>query len=162
MQTLATLPSTCAAMAALAEAYPLLATPLSAMPAEEDGDVDAILTDGKTVFVNPGFIAARTEAGRVYMLAFIGMSVMELFIDRVGGRNPKVWGLASNMSVHLQLDEIGVPGRPPESDGLFDPALRGLVADEIYERLLDGSVKAFGMDISDVVSGGPVPLPADA
>lgn len=163
MQTLDNLASTSAAMASLRQQHPLLATALERMDVQEGTEMtSSISTDGATVHLNPAFLSGREETAIVYMLAFLALAVIHDHQGRKGDRDHRVWGLASNISIHLSLAEAGITGRLPEADGLFDPTLAGMTIEEIHDALLDGRVKAFGIDIADVTRDMVESLPADA
>lgn len=53
---------------------------------------------------------------------------------RTGGRDPWLWNVAADLVINGWLVEMGV-GELPEG-GLYDPALRGWSAEEVYERIV--------------------------
>lgn len=152
MQTLADHPLTSSAMATLTATHPLLVVMLSRLPVVEDDErSNSISMDGESILLNPGFIRGRSEEGRVYLLAFMGLMLVDDFIGRKGDREPSAWSMACNISLHNQLAELGVSGRPMEADDLYDPEMAGLIADEIYERLTDGRKLVFGLRFSEML-----------
>jgi predicted metal-dependent peptidase len=54
--------------------------------------------------------------------------------DRCAGRDPEWWNAACDFVINAWLIEMGV-GRPPAIGGLFDPALKGLSAEQVYDRI---------------------------
>ena len=149
--TLNDLPSTAAAMRILAETRPLIAIPLAGMKAREDDTRTAsIATDGKTVTVNPGFMANRDEQGQVYMLAFISLMVVHDFIGRVGDRDRTAWSMACNMSIHRALAGEGLEGRPAESIILDEAMPEDVTAEQIYDRIMDGRTMVFGRTFDEL------------
>ena len=152
--TLAQLPSTTVAMKTLAQTHPLLTVPLAHMPAIEDADKTAsIATDGQTITVNPDFMAAHDDEGRVYMLGFIALMLIHDFIGRVGDRDRGVWSMACNTSIHNPLAKEGLPGRPPESIVLDEGMTEDMTAEEIYDRLMSGTVMICGKSLQEMLKG---------
>lgn len=79
--------------------------------------------------------------------------------QRVAGRDPYIWNLASDMVVNGWLLGMGV-GTMPQRGALFDPALAGMSADAVYELLAGDParirrLRSFrGVELGDIIYSG--------
>lgn len=150
MQTLSDLPSTRDAMTSLKQAHPTLAALLVDLPAEETPDYDAISTNGEKILVNSEFLEARNADEQVYMLAFMAFMVEGDFLSKLADRDQMGWGLACNIFVHQHLKDIGITGLPEDVRPLIAEGAEGLTPDEIYDRLVAGTMIVQGKTLKEM------------
>ncbi|GAA1558294.1 hypothetical protein GCM10009804_13850 [Kribbella hippodromi] len=91
--------------------------------------------------------AVNAAAGEIYVNPLISLTLSEWrFVmahemlhaalrhgERVGGRDPYLWNVAADLVINGWLLEMGV-GTMPEGT-LHDPALKGMSAEEVYDRI---------------------------
>ena len=89
-------------------------------------------TDGSRLVFNAGWVADRTDAELMALVAHEVLHCALLHPYRVGGRDLKLWNLACDFAINPMLTRQGF--RLP--DGMAnDPQYDGLSADTIYARL---------------------------
>lgn len=92
-------------------------------------------TDGTTIFFNARFMARRSEADRRFILAHEVWHCALGHMRRQLGRDQTLWNQACDYEVnHLLSAELG----HCPADALWDKRFRGLSAEEVYHRLVDG------------------------
>ncbi|MER7244801.1 hypothetical protein [Kribbella sp. NPDC000426] len=119
--------------------YPLLGAIASSMTIVAEAE----LARGWDIHV----AAVNAAAGEIYVNPLISMSLSEWrFVmahemlhaalrhgERVGGRDPYLWNVAADLVINGWLLEMGVGSMP---DGaLHDPVLKGMSAEEVYDRI---------------------------
>ena len=82
---------------------------------------------------------------------------------RLQGRDPYLWNLAADFVINGWLVEMGV-GKFPRIGGLYDPRLKGMSAEEVYDLLGRDPRKCkklcgFGGKKGDVLLDEPAHLP---
>ncbi|MFF0270140.1 hypothetical protein [Kribbella sp. NPDC004536] len=93
------------------------------------------------------FAAVNASAGEIYVNPLTDLTLSEWrFVmahemlhaalrhgERVGGRDPYLWNVAADLVINGWLVEMGVGTLP---DGvLYDPQLKGMSAEEVYDRI---------------------------
>jgi len=92
-----------------------------------------LATDGKHLYVNEDFMNTLSKQELEFV---VGHEVMHCVYDhmgRRGGRDPKLWNVAADFVINLELADQGV-GKMP-SMALLDQKYRGLSSDEVYDLL---------------------------
>ncbi|MEV6718607.1 hypothetical protein AB0M48_41945 [Lentzea sp. NPDC051208] len=119
--------------------YPLLGALASTMKVVADAElargwdisIAAVSTASAEIYVNP--LAGLTKQEWRFVLAHEMLHAALRHCDRVGGRDPYLWNIAADFVVNGWLVEMAV-GSAPEGV-LHDPALRGLSAESVYDRI---------------------------
>ncbi len=78
----------------------------------------------------------------VYVHELLHVALMHS--SRLQGRDPEVWNWACDFVINGWLVEMGV-GKLPSVGALFDPRLRGMSAEEVYDLLLRDPRKCKGL-----------------
>ncbi|MBX6748824.1 MAG: hypothetical protein IRY85_04000 [Micromonosporaceae bacterium] len=125
-----------------------------------DISVAAVSPTVGEIYLNP--FAALSEAEWRFVIAHEMLHAALRHGDRVGGRDPYLWNVATDYVINGWLVEMGVGARP---DGvLYDPELAGLSAEAVYDRIatdlrrLRRLATLRGRGLGDVL-GEPLPLP---
>ncbi|MFI5693595.1 hypothetical protein ACIA58_17250 [Kribbella sp. NPDC051586] len=119
--------------------YPLLGAIASSMTIVAEAE----LARGWDIHV----AAVNAAAGEIYVNPLISMTLSEWrFVmahemlhaalrhgERVGGRDPYLWNVAADLVINGWLLEMGVGSMP--DGGLHDPVLKGMSAEEVYDRI---------------------------
>ncbi len=121
------------------DSYPLLAALAAAFDVIEDPelcrqfDVTVAMVDmtAQEIFLNPG--AGLTAAQWRFVIAHEMLHVGLRHDTRRQGRDPFFWNCACDFAINAWLIEMGIGDMPPS--GLYDPALVGLSAEDIYMRI---------------------------
>jgi predicted metal-dependent peptidase len=119
--------------------YPLLGSIASGMTLVADVDlarahdipiaaVDASLGE---IYVNP--LAVHSDEEWRFILAHEMLHAALRHSERVGGRDPYLWNVATDFVINAWLVDMNV-GTMPDV-GLYDPELAGLSAEEVYDRI---------------------------
>lgn len=119
--------------------YPLLGSLASGMTVVADVElarahkiriaaVDASLGE---IYVNP--LAAHSAGEWRFILAHEMLHAALRHSERVGGRDPYLWNVATDFVINAWLVEMNV-GTMPDV-GLYDPQLAALSAEEVYDRI---------------------------
>lgn len=131
-----------AARAFVVSHLPLLAALASSFTLVEDREtclrtgvsVAAISDETQEIFVNPDADLDDDEA--VFVMAHEFLHAGLRHTARRQGRDPWLWNVACDYVINDWLIEMAV-GTPPERIGyLHDPALAGLSAEEVYDRIV--------------------------
>ena len=122
--------------------YPLLAALASSFTLIQDAElcermgveVAAIHDAAREVYFNPRIQFTEGEARFVMAHEFLHAGLRHA--ERRQGRDPHLWNVACDYVVNGWLIEMKL-GDPPEGLGyLYDPALAGLSAEEVYDRIV--------------------------
>ena len=93
--------------------------------------VAAVSPEVGEIYLNP--YAALSEAEWRFVIAHEMLHAALRHGDRVGGRDPYLWNVATDYVINGWLVEMGVGSLP---DGaLYDPTLVGLSAEAVYDRI---------------------------
>jgi predicted metal-dependent peptidase len=116
--------------------------------------VAAISDAAQEIYLNPATIGG--EAQYRFVLAHELLHAGLRHGDRCGGRDHDWWNAACDFAINGWLVEMGV-GAPPALGGLYDPALKGMSADQVYDaiqaRLSEGDITGFA-DGGDILGRG--------
>ncbi|GAA1677622.1 hypothetical protein GCM10009745_21330 [Kribbella yunnanensis] len=83
------------------------------------------------IYVNP--LTSLTQNEWRFVMAHEMLHAALRHGERVGGRDPYLWNVAADLVINGWLLEMGVGTMP---DGaLYDPALKGMSAEEVYDRV---------------------------
>ncbi len=99
-------------------------------------------TDGRTIYFDPRFLAGRSDADRLFVLAHEVWHCALLHARRRLERAPTAWNVAIDHEVNVLLTESGLP--LPE-DAILYPDWRGASAEEVY-AWIEGRSHARGPD----------------
>ena len=119
-----------------------LATRLQLVDATDDesGWCKTAATDGRSLFYNREFIDKLSKDELQFLIGREVEHVVYDHMDRVGGRDPKIWNAAADFVINLELEEHNVGKLPTEkSCGVkpcYDEKYRGMFAEEVYELLI--------------------------
>ncbi|HEY3868883.1 MAG TPA: hypothetical protein VGM10_11060 [Actinocrinis sp.] len=152
--------------------YPLLGSVASGMTIVADADlvrthdiqiaaVDASIGE---IYINP--LAVHTAGEWCFILAHEMLHAALRHGERVGGRDPYLWNVATDFVINGWLIEMGVGTMP--RIGLYDPELAGLSAEEVYDRITKDLRRMRKLltlrgrhGLGDVLSA-PLPRPGEA
>jgi predicted metal-dependent peptidase len=146
--------------------YPLLGALARSFELVEDAElcarldiaVAAIDEQAQVVYVSPR-AGLQTEQAR-FVLAHEYLHVGLRHLDRRRGRDPFLWNVACDFVINAWLIEMQI-GSPPAQGLLYDPALQGMSAEEIYDRIAKDLRLARklstlrGAQLGDMLEGGP-------
>jgi predicted metal-dependent peptidase len=121
--------------------YPLLGALASAFQIIEKPDVAqrlgvsiaAVAAELKEIYINPAGALSFEEAQ--FVIAHELLHVGLRHEARRQGRDPFLWNVACDFVINGWLHEMEL-GQLPAFGGLYDPELKGLSADAIYDRLV--------------------------
>ncbi|GAA5063138.1 putative metal-dependent peptidase [Thermocatellispora tengchongensis] len=119
--------------------YPLLGALAAGMTIVSDADlarewqisIAAVNAEAGEIYVNP-LVRLSTEEWR-FVLAHEMLHAALRHGERVGGRDPYFWNIATDYVINGWLVEMGV-GEMPEGL-LHDPSLTGLSAEAVYDQI---------------------------
>ncbi|WP_238173504.1 DUF2201 family putative metallopeptidase [Kribbella speibonae] len=119
--------------------YPLLGAIAASMKVVAEAElargwdirVAAVNASAGEIYVNP--LASLTLSEWRFVMAHEMLHAALRHGERVGGRDPYLWNVAADLVINGWLLEMGV-GTLPEG-GLYDPALKGMSAEEVYDRI---------------------------
>jgi predicted metal-dependent peptidase len=118
-------------LGALASNFKIIEDPLTNQ--RLDISVAAVDTQSKEIFVNPA--AGLDEYQARFVMAHELLHVGLRHDTRHGGRDPYYWNVACDYVINSWLVEMGV-GELPTMGLLYDPDLKGLSAEAIYDRIV--------------------------
>ncbi len=95
--------------------------------------VAAVDEEAKEIYINPA--AGLHEEGARFVIAHELLHVGLRHQARRLGRDPYLWNVACDYVVNGWLVEMGV-GELPKFGVLYDPELKGLSAEDIYDRIV--------------------------
>ena len=119
-----------------------LATRLQLVDATDDesGWCKTAATDGRSLYYNREFIDKLSKDELQFLIGHEVEHVVYDHMDRVGGRDPKVWNAAADFVINLELEEHNVGKLPTEKTcgvkPCYDEKYRGMFAEEVYELLI--------------------------
>lgn len=125
----------------LISSFPLLGSLAAAFRLIEDPKlchnlhVSVAMVDeyAQEIYVNPAGL--RDEHEYRFVLAHEFLHVGLRHVDRCRGRDPFLWNVACDYVVNGWLVEMGV-GELPSIGVLYDPELKGLSAEAVYDRIV--------------------------
>ena len=95
--------------------------------------VAAVDEESKEIFINPA--AGMGEQAMKFVMAHELLHVGLRHQGRCAGRDPYLWNVACDYVINGWLIEMDL-GDIPEFGGLYDPELKGLSAESIYDRIV--------------------------
>lgn len=98
----------------------------------ENIQVAAISDTTLEIYLNPANLNGTAEY--CFVLAHELLHAGLRHSDRCGGRDPEYWNAACDFVINGWLVEMGV-GKPPAIGGLYDPALQGRSAEQVYDQI---------------------------
>jgi predicted metal-dependent peptidase len=121
--------------------YPLLGGMIAAFEIVEDSEicqregisVAAVNAYTKELYINPGI--GLTEWECRFVMAHEVLHVGLAHQERCDGRDAYLWNVACDFVVNGWLVEMGV-GTLPHIGALYDPELKGLSAETVYDRMV--------------------------
>ncbi len=121
--------------------YPLLGSMAIAFELIEDPQVCARLdvriaavnAELKEVYVNPAGIVDEMDCRFILAHEFLHVGLRHQM--RRQGRDPYLWNVACDFVINDWLIEMGV-GQVPSGGLLYDPQLKGLSAEAVYDRIV--------------------------
>jgi len=123
-----------AARTRLALERPFIGALVLHLPARPSPRVRTMATDGRALYYNAAHVDALSFADTQFLLAHEALHCALLHFARRGHRLRARWDRACDYAVNQLLADDGL--RPPE-DALWNPAYRGLAAEQIYPQLRD-------------------------
>ncbi|MEV6287418.1 hypothetical protein [Kribbella sp. NPDC051770] len=124
--------------------------------------VAAVSAVAGEIYVNP--LAGLTPGEWRFVMAHEMLHAALRHGERVGGRDPYLWNVAADLVINGWLLEMGV-GTMPEG-ALYDAELKGLSAEEVYDRIAR-DLRRYrklatlrGVGLGDVL-GQPLPHPGE-
>lgn len=106
---------------------------LTKMNIAYDDKIKTAATDGITIVMSPAFVDSLPHRQRVFLLMHELMHVVYKHVDRVNGRDTKMWNVAADYVINNFLDHKKfdvIPG------GLLDHQYDGMTADDVYFKLM--------------------------
>lgn len=91
-------------------------------------------TDGKYVFFHPEFVEGLSDDQLLFVSAHEVHHVIKKHHLRRGERNVKLWNIACDHAINLELKKCSV-GKPPDVDIFCDERFEGMLEERIYEQL---------------------------
>lgn len=120
--------------------YPLLGSLAASFTLIEKADVcqrmdihiAAVDAEAREIYINPQFVMEDDEARFVmaHELLHVGLRHQA----RCQGRDPYLWNVACDYVINGWLHEMEI-GRAPAVGILYDPELKGISAEEMYDRI---------------------------
>jgi predicted metal-dependent peptidase len=114
-------------------------------------DVLTACTDGVHILINPPFFLGLSAQEQVALLKHEVMHVAFEHCFRRGNRHPVIWNIACDFVVNLMIKEEG-GSLPP--NGLYDKAYKGLIEEEVYEKLPKIVISGADTFIVDLLENG--------
>lgn len=105
---------------------------LSQLPTTISQEIPTAATNGRELVINPDYFLGLNNRERVGLLLHEAMHIAFMHNYRMEQRNPELWNHACDYAINdLLLNEnITLP-----EGALFNPAFRGMTAEQIYEVL---------------------------
>jgi len=103
------------------------------LPFKEDSDIPTMCTDGKSVHYNPEFVESLSLGKVMGVIAHEVMHVAFCHPLRIEGRVHEVWNMATDYAINQIVVDSGL--ELPEV-GLLDPQYKGMMAEAIYNLLM--------------------------
>jgi predicted metal-dependent peptidase len=109
------------------------------------------------MYFNPDRGLSDDEVLFIYVHELLHVAL--LHHTRVQGRDPLIWNYAADFVINGWLVEMGV-GRVPSIGMLFDPRLKGMSAEEVYDLLIQDQRRCKGLrgfrgKLGDILHEGP-------
>jgi predicted metal-dependent peptidase len=123
-----------AALLRLRMRAPFFATLALFARVEASDQIDSAATDGRNVFLNPGFFQSLSPPQQDQLLLHQVLHAALLHVTRRGGRDQRLWNVACDIVVNGLI--AGTEGFQLPSGALRDQRREQLSVEEVYELLL--------------------------
>ncbi len=97
-------------------------------------DLPTAATDGRSIFVNPGFFDPLTLPQRDGLLLHEVLHAALHHVQRRASRDPRLWNIAADIVVNGIILDTGLYSLP--EGGVIDASLQIYAVEEVYELLL--------------------------
>ncbi len=97
-----------------------------------DSNIPTATTDGVELVYNPDWIMGLPDEHAHFILLHVVMHCVMNHNTRRGNRDPRLWNIAGDHAVNLELVSYGYT-MPP--GGLCNPQYKGMTAEQIYAKL---------------------------
>ena len=118
-----------------------LATRLALKDVTDEGWCNTAATDGRSFYYNRDFIDKLTRDELMFLVAHEVQHAVYDHMGRRGGRDSKVWNVAADHVINLELVEHRVGKLPdPKTSGVTaccDDKYKGMFTEEVYEHLVN-------------------------
>ena len=121
--------------------------------------IAAIDVGNQEIYINPAAQLSMNEMK--FVIAHELLHAGLCHHERLEGRDPYYWNVACDYVINDWLIEMGI-GDMPEVGALYDPALKGLSAEEIYDRVVT-DLRTYrklytlrGREGRDIIHNGPI------
>ncbi|MGE5703465.1 MAG: penicillin acylase family protein, partial [Clostridia bacterium] len=118
-------------LGALAASFDIIEDPVACR--RMDISVAAVCAESKEIYMNPA--AGLDEWECRFVMAHEIMHVGLAHRQRRKGRDPYLWNVACDYVINGWLIEMGL-GELPKIGALYDPELKGLSAEAVYDRIV--------------------------
>ncbi|AKG07800.1 hypothetical protein AAX06_06100 [Moraxella bovoculi] len=125
-----------------------------------DSSIPYAATSGKQLLINPDKFVELSDDEQVFLLAHETLHVAYLHMFRLGNRNPRVFNIAADYVINLELENQGfkiIEG------GLIDSKYSGLSTEEVYDLLIKEHMEQPQSNPmgDDVLYGAPTSVEAE-
>ena len=129
--------------------YPFWGSLALATKFVEDNTIPTMCTDGRTIRWSRAFVDELSPLNVLFVIAHEILHIALMHPLRVGNRNAKLWNIATDLAINIELVKIfGIDAMP--EGGLYDPKYDGMSAEQIYKLLQDMSDD----ELDDTTGGG--------
>lgn len=119
---------------------------------EFDSSIPTACTNGTYIKLNPDFFMSLDREEQVFLLVHESMHVAYIHMDRLQTRDQRIFNMAADYVINLQLVERGF--KMPK-EGLIDAQFKGMSTEQVYQYLLQNPPQEGDLPMEDLV-------PADA
>jgi predicted metal-dependent peptidase len=123
--------------------YPLFITTIEQLDFYEDYGITTAATDGKGVYYNPKFMLNLTPQQQLFVLAHEVSHVALNHLNRLNGRDIKIWNIATDAVINAFLVRDGLI---PAPDVIFIDNALSYSSDELYKMLEEERVEYPNME----------------
>ena len=123
--------------------YPLFITTIEQLDFYEDYGIPTAATDGKGVYYNPKFMLNLTPQQQLFVLAHEVSHVALNHLNRLNGRDIKIWNIATDAVINAFLVRDGLI---PAPDVIFIDNALSYSSDELYKMLEEERVEYPNME----------------
>lgn len=104
-----------------------------------DESIDTAATDGVSLFWNPHFFLKLTPEARRTVLLHELWHPARLHLNRIGSRHPKIWNIACDHRINLDLEDEGCSFEGVEW-AFKDKKYKGWVEEDIYDDIYANAI----------------------
>lgn len=135
--------------------HPFYAAILLSDKIGEDTTMPTAYTDGRTITINPEFIASLPQAVVVFVLLHEALHIVLKHPLRLHGRDHERWNIACDYKINAMLKDAGIT---LWEHCWYDKKYDGMTEDQIYEKLpkgVEGGGGGLGNDLREPEGLGP-------